>query len=161
MCFIKANLAFIHLKILMLFHRQRQWAEKLPNTAVNTAATTPSPSTLYSQKNTLIKTSTGDVPWFVCTWSTVCLNTGRMKKTRKHSPCSQISFLSPPLPLGCFAQACCQRVSFRLFLGLFLGPLHCFSLSHPYHPKSVTRFWERAGWWMQVQLNFEEFLENP
>lgn len=148
MLFIKANLAFIPLKIVMLFHRQRQWAEKIPNTAVNTAATTPSPSTLYSQEKKLDR----DKHWWcssVCLYMKFCLPEHRRnEKTRKHAPCSQISFLSPPLPLGCFAWACCQHLS-QAFSWFISWPI-TLVLSQSSIPPQISNQLFGEGWLMEA-----------
>lgn len=71
-------------------------------------------------------------------------------KTRTSFPCSWVSFLSPLLPLGCFAWTWCFAGCFFQAFSCYLLALHTVSLGLLHHRKLVISYWEMVNWWREA-----------
>ena len=159
MCIVKANLACRSLKIVPLLLEQHISELKTTKHCCDYSCHRPLPSspTLLSQEKNVIETSTGDATWFICTWSTVCLNIGGMKNKETISLLPSLFSLASS-PSGIFCMNILPTCFFQAFSCCFLAP-YAVSLSVIYtttNKSSASETWlvdERR----QLQLNFREF----
>lgn len=134
MCIVKANLA--RRSRAFAFETTYQWTENYQTLLWLQLPPSPPLSLCIHTKKKRLETSTGDAAQFICTWSTVCLNTGGMKNKEQFSLLPSLFSLSSS-PSGMFCMNTLPLSFFQAFSCYFLA-LYTVSLTVIY---TITNRW--------------------